>query len=40
MVDNGHITGVQWQFTIPPAGDGGPHACIADINITDVKFYQ
>jgi hypothetical protein len=40
MVDNGHITGVQWQFTIPAAGDGGPDACIANINISNVKFYQ
>lgn len=40
MVDNGHITGVQWQFTIPPAGDGGPDSCIANINISNVKFYQ
>ena len=39
MVDNGHITGVQWQFTIPVAGDGGPDSCIANINISDVKFY-
>ena len=39
-VDNGHITGVQWQFTIPPAGDGGPDSCIANINISNVKFYQ
>jgi hypothetical protein len=39
MVDNGHLTGVQWQFTIPPVGDGGPQACIANINISDVKFY-
>jgi len=39
MVDNGHITGVQWQFTIPPAGDGGPNACVANINISNVKFY-
>jgi len=38
-VDNGHLTGVQWQFTIPPVGDGGPQACIANINITDVRFY-
>ena len=40
MVDNGHLTGVQWQFTIPPAGDGGPAACIGDVTITDVKFYK
>ena len=38
-VDNGHITGVQWQFTIPPTGDAGSGACIANINISDVKFY-
>jgi hypothetical protein len=39
-VDNGHITGVQWQFTIPPVGDGGPQACIANINLSNIKFYQ
>ena len=38
-VDNGHLTGVQWQFTIAQAGDGAPSACIANINISDVKFY-
>jgi hypothetical protein len=38
-VDNGHLTAVQWQFTIPMAGDGGGDACIANINISDVKFY-
>ena len=39
MVDNGHLTGVQWQFTIPQAGDGGSDPCIANINISNVKFY-
>jgi len=39
-VDNGHLTGVQWQFTIPPAGDGGPNACLANINLSNIKFYQ
>jgi hypothetical protein len=38
-VDNGHLTAVQWQFTIPQAGDGAADACIADITISDVKFY-
>ena len=39
VVDNGHLTAVQWQFTIPAAGDGGGDACIANITIGDVKFY-
>jgi hypothetical protein len=39
MVDNAYITGVQWQFTLPQAGDGGPDNCQAAINLSDVKFY-
>jgi hypothetical protein len=39
MVDNGHLTAVQWQFTIPQAGDGAADACIANVNISNVKFY-
>jgi hypothetical protein len=39
-VDNGHITGVQWQFTIPQAGDADAPPCLADITISNVKFYQ
>lgn len=39
-IDKGHLTAVQWQFTIPPTGDaGGSSACIANVTISDVKFY-
>lgn len=40
MVDNGHLTGVQWQFTVPQAGDGGADNCVANINLSNIKFYQ
>jgi hypothetical protein len=38
-VDNAHLTAVQWQFTVPQAGDGSSDACIANVTISDVKFY-
>ena len=39
-VDNGHLTGVQWQFTIPQAGDADAPPCLADITLSNIKFYQ
>jgi hypothetical protein len=39
-VDNGHLTGVQWQFTVPQAGDADAAPCVADITLSNVKFYQ
>jgi hypothetical protein len=35
------LTGIQWQFTIAPAAEGGaPVSCVSDLKITDVKFYH
>jgi hypothetical protein len=42
------LTGIQWQFTIPAAADGGTSSaadggassCMANLTIKDVKFYH
>jgi hypothetical protein len=34
------IVGIQWQFTIPPVSDGGSDVCLADVTITDLRFYH
>ena len=35
------LTGIQWQFTIAPAAEGGaPVSCVSDLKITDVQFYH
>jgi hypothetical protein len=40
-IDPAKLTGIQWQFTIAPAAEGGaPTNCTADITIDDVKFYH
>jgi hypothetical protein len=40
-LDPSQLVGVQWQFTIGPAADGGtPENCTADLHISDVKFYH
>ncbi len=40
-LDPSQLVGVQWQFTIAPAADGGtPQNCTADLHITNVKFYH
>ncbi|HXJ20085.1 MAG TPA: hypothetical protein VMT03_07620 [Polyangia bacterium] len=40
-LDPGQLTGIQWQFTIDPAPDGGtPEDCNAQLAISDVKFYK
>jgi hypothetical protein len=40
-LDPSQLVGVQWQFTIGPAADGGtPTNCTADLHITNVKFYH
>ena len=40
-LDPSQLVGVQWQFTIGPAPDGGtPQNCTADLHITNVKFYH
>jgi len=40
-IDPTQLTGLQWQFTIPAAGDAGAAAaCMASLNISDVKFYH
>jgi hypothetical protein len=40
-VDPSTLTAVQWQFTIPAAGDAGSSAaeCDADVTVSDIKFY-
>ncbi len=40
-LDKSKLTGVLWQFTVSPAGniEDGTTACVADIDIDDVKFY-
>jgi hypothetical protein len=39
-LDPKSLTGLQWQFTIPPLADGGSNSCVATLNISDVKFYH
>jgi hypothetical protein len=38
--DAAKIVGIQWQFTIPPVSDGGSDVCVADVTITDLRFYH
>jgi hypothetical protein len=40
-VDPSTLTAVQWQFTIPAAGDAGSSAaeCDANVTVTNIKFY-
>jgi hypothetical protein len=38
--DPGRLVGVQWQFTIAPAPDGGSDTCVADVTITNLAFYR
>jgi hypothetical protein len=40
-VDPSTLTAVQWQFTIPAAGDAGSNAaeCDADVTVSNIKFY-
>jgi hypothetical protein len=38
-IDKMKITGVQWQLTVPAAGDGGPSECDLALTIDNVKFY-
>ena len=40
VLDPTKLTGVQWQFTIPAAADGGATVCVANLNLTNVKFYH
>jgi len=40
-LDPAKLIGLQWQFTIAPAAEGGaPTNCTADVTIDDVKFYH
>ncbi|HVV52309.1 MAG TPA: hypothetical protein VHO06_21760 [Polyangia bacterium] len=41
VLDPKQLTGIQWQFTIPAAADGGTaSACMANLNISQIKFYK
>jgi hypothetical protein len=40
VLDPKQLTGIQWQFTIPAATDGGANTCMANLNIANVKFYH
>ena len=40
VLDPTQLTGIQWQFTIPAAADGGANTCMASLKITNVKFYH
>jgi hypothetical protein len=38
--DPSMLTGIQWQFTIAPAAEGGaPTSCVADLKLSDITFY-
>jgi hypothetical protein len=39
--DAKQLTGIQWQLTIAPTAEGGtPGTCMANLNISNVKFYH
>jgi hypothetical protein len=38
--DPAKLTSVLWQFSIPPAPDGGSGTCVADVTITNLAFYH
>jgi hypothetical protein len=40
VLDPKQLTGIQWQFTIPAATDAGANVCMANMKITNVKFYK
>jgi hypothetical protein len=39
VLDPHQLTSIQWQFTIPAAPDGGAGVCMANLNISQIKFY-
>jgi hypothetical protein len=38
--DPARIDSLEWQFTVPAASDGGSDACIANADITNLRFYH
>ena len=41
VLDPSKLTGIQWQFTVPVAAEGGaPGTCMSNIQIKNIKFYH
>lgn len=38
--DPAKLTGVQWEFIVPATSDAGSDTCVANVTVTDLKFYN